>query len=56
MEQVHTLLVNDEELADVYNAFINFFTTITEKLNIQQIEKGDAAQFYKIHFLETPPA
>jgi hypothetical protein len=27
---------------DVTNAFNNFFITITEKLNIQQIEKGGA--------------
>ena len=24
------------------NAFCNFFITITEKVNIQQVEKGDA--------------
>jgi hypothetical protein len=45
VEQVPTLLVNNEKLKDppdVANAFNNFFITITEKLNIQQIEKGDA--------------
>ena len=44
MEQVPTLLVNDEKLkdpTDVASAFNNFFTTITKKLNIQQIVKGD---------------
>jgi hypothetical protein len=42
MEQVPTLLVDDEKLKDptkVINAINNIFTTITEKLNIQQIEK-----------------
>ena len=40
VEQVPTLLVNDDKLkdpTDVANAFNNFFITITEKLNIQQI-------------------
>jgi len=40
VEQVPTLLVNDEKLkdpTDVANAFNNFLITITEKLNIQQI-------------------
>jgi hypothetical protein len=42
VEQVPTLLVDDEKLKDstkVTNAINNIFTTITEKLNIQQIEK-----------------
>jgi hypothetical protein len=45
VEQVHTLLVSDEKLkaaGNMSNAFNNFFITITEKLNIQQIQKGDA--------------
>jgi hypothetical protein len=32
------------------NAFNNFFITITEKLNIQQIEKGDAISILKDSF------
>jgi hypothetical protein len=39
------MYVNDEKLkypTNVANAFNNFFTTITEKLNIQQIQTGDA--------------
>ena len=38
VEQILTLLVNDEKLKDptnVANAFNNYFLTITEKLNIQ---------------------
>ena len=53
VEQVPTLLVNDEKLKDptnVANAFNNFFTTITEKLNIQYIEKGDAIHILKDSF------
>jgi hypothetical protein len=45
LEQVPTLPVSDESLKDPRNmakAFNNFFITITEKLNIQQIEEGDA--------------
>ena len=37
--------MNDEKSknpTDVVNNFNNLFITITEKLNIQQIEKGDA--------------
>jgi hypothetical protein len=44
VEQVPMLLVDDEKLKDpinLANVFNNFFITITEKLNIQQIEKGD---------------
>ena len=39
MEQVPNLLVNDEKLKDptnMANALNNFFTTISEELNIQQ--------------------
>jgi len=53
MEQVPTLLVNDEKLkdaTDMANAFNNFFTTITEKLNIQQIKKGDAISVLRDSF------
>jgi len=42
--------VNDEKLknpTDVVNTFNNSFTTITEKLNIQQIEKGDVISVLK---------
>ena len=45
VEQVTSLLANDEKLKDptnVANASNKFFITITEKLNIQQREKGDA--------------
>jgi hypothetical protein len=40
VEQVPNLLVNDEklkDLTDMASAFNNFLTTITQKLNIQQI-------------------
>ena len=40
IEQVPTVLVNDEKLkdpTDMANAFNNFVITITEKLNNQQI-------------------
>ena len=39
VEQVPTLLLNDEKLkdpTDVANAFNNFLITIIEKLNVQQ--------------------
>jgi len=42
--------VNDEKLkspTDVASAFNNFFKTITEKLNIQQTQKGDATSILK---------
>jgi hypothetical protein len=42
VEQICTLLVNDEKLKDptnMANAFNNLFKTITKKLSIQQIEK-----------------
>jgi hypothetical protein len=43
VEQVPTLLVNDERLKDPTGAaFNNYLTRINEKLNIQQREKGDA--------------
>jgi hypothetical protein len=48
MEQVPSLLMNNEELTDpknVANTFNTFFLTVTEKLNIQQVEKGDAVSF-----------
>jgi hypothetical protein len=48
MEQVPSLLMNNEEVTDpknVANAFNTFFLTITEKLNIQQVEKEDAVSF-----------
>ena len=45
LEQVPTLLVNEEKLkdpTDLATAFNNVFITFNEKLNIQHIEKGDA--------------
>ena len=45
VEQVPTLLVNDEKLRDPTDmafAFNNFFIKITEKLRMQQAGKGDA--------------
>jgi hypothetical protein len=50
VEQATTLLVKDEKLKDprnVASAFYNFFITITEKLNIQQTEKGAAISILK---------
>jgi hypothetical protein len=50
IEQVASLLVNNEKLKDptiMDNAFNNFFVTVTEKLNIQKHEKGDAISFLK---------
>jgi hypothetical protein len=44
VEQVFTLLVNDGNIQVQTNAaksLCNFFITITEKLNIQHVEKGD---------------
>jgi len=44
------LTVNDEKLKDptnVASAVNNFSVTITEKLNIQQLEKGDAISILK---------
>ena len=43
-------LVSDENLKDptyIANAFNNFFTTITWKLNIQHIEKEDTISILK---------
>jgi hypothetical protein len=48
---VPTLLVSDEKLKDptkVANAINNFFITSTEKLNTQQIEKGDAISILRL--------
>ena len=45
--------MNDEKLkdpTDVASAFSNFCITITEKLNIQQLEKGDAISILKDSF------
>jgi len=45
--------VNDEKLknpTDMASAFNNFFITITEKLNIQQIQKRDAISILKDSF------
>ena len=53
MEQVPHLTVNDEKLkdpTDVANGSNNFFIIFTEKLNIQQIEKGDAISILKDSF------
>jgi hypothetical protein len=53
VEQVPTLLVNDEKLkypTNVVNAFNNSPVTITGKLNIQQIEKGDSNSIQKDSF------
>ena len=50
VEQVPTLLVIDDKLkdpTDVTNVFNNFFIIPTEKLNFQQIEKGDAISILK---------
>ena len=46
-------LVNDEKVryqTNVSNAFNNFFITITEKLNIQRTEEGDAISVPKDSF------
>jgi hypothetical protein len=48
VEHFPTLFENDEKLKDPTNVvsdFNNFFITINAKLNIQQIQKGDASQF-----------
>jgi len=53
MEQVPTLLVNDEKLkdpADVANVCYYFFITFTEKLNIPHIQKGYAIAILKDSF------
>jgi hypothetical protein len=45
-EQVPSVVVNNEKLKDpksmAANACNNFFLTVTEKLNIQKFEEGDA--------------
>ena len=46
--------VNDP--TDAANAFNNFFVTITEKLIVQPIEKGDFISILKDSLLETFPA
>jgi len=59
VDQVPTLLVNDEKLkdpTDMVFAFNNFFKTITEKLNVPQKQKRDAISILKTYFLETFPA
>jgi hypothetical protein len=53
VEQIPTLLVNDERLKDPTNmahAFNNLFVTINEKLNIQKTEKADAISILKHSF------
>ena len=53
VEWVPTLLVNDEKFkdpTDVANAFNKFFIIVTEKLNIQQTEKGKAISILKHSF------
>jgi hypothetical protein len=53
VEEAPSLLVNNEKLTDptmVANAFNNFFLTVTEKLNTQKPEKGDAISFLKNSF------
>jgi len=53
VEQVPTLLANDEKLKDLTNVastFNNFFITIIEKLNIKQIERGDDVSNLKDSF------
>jgi hypothetical protein len=41
---------------NVTNTFNNYFITITEKLNILQIEKGDAVSILKDTFPENFPS
>jgi len=51
--------VNDEKLKDptnMANAFNNFFTTITYKLNIQQIQQEDAISILKDSFARNIPS
>jgi hypothetical protein len=53
VEQLPTLLVNDEKLQDLTNAantINNFFITIIEKLNIKQTERGDDVSTLKDSF------
>jgi hypothetical protein len=54
VEQVPSLLVDAEKLkgtTNVTDAFSNLLLTVTEKLNIQQIEKGDAISLLEMYFL-----
>jgi len=51
--------VKDEKLkdpTDMANAFNNFFITITDKLNIQQIQQGDAISILKDSFPRNIPS
>jgi hypothetical protein len=51
--------VNDEIFKDstkVANAFNNIFVTMTEKLNILLVEKGDAVSVLKDSFPENLPS
>jgi hypothetical protein len=41
---------NLKEPKSIANVFNNFFITVTEKLNIQKFEKGDAILFLKDTF------
>ena len=59
VEQGSLILVNDEKLKDPTNmakAFNNFIITITEKLNIQQIQQGDAISILKDSFPRNIPS
>jgi hypothetical protein len=51
--------VKDEKLkdpTDMANSFYNFFVTITDKLNIQQIQQGDAISILKDSFPRNIPS
>jgi hypothetical protein len=53
VDQVPTLLANDEKLKDLTNAantFNNLYTTIIEKLNSKQTERGDNVSNLKDSF------
>ena len=59
MEQVPTLLVNDEKSKDatyVANAFNNFFVTVTENFNNLHMQSGGAISIINYSFPRTPPA
>jgi hypothetical protein len=59
VEQVSILPVNDGRLKEprnVASAFSNFFITITEKLNIRQIEKRDGTSILKDSFRRNFPS
>jgi hypothetical protein len=52
-EEVPSLVVSNEKLKDpksMASAFNNFFLTVTEKLNVQKFEKGDAISLLKDSF------